>query len=106
MSTCTLPPTSSFTSGDLRGRFEPAGTREAPYLDDPASYSVAVDSGVVAIDLTSLNALMARTLAGDTSNVDHLTISADDKGNLRQKGVIDKGIGIPFSATAGVEATA
>ena len=90
----------------LRGRFEPAGTREAPYLDDPASYSVAIDSGVVAIDLTSLNALMARTLAGDASNVDHLAIDADDKGNLHQKGVIEKGIGIPFSATAGVEATA
>jgi len=89
----------------LRGRFEPAGTHEAPFLDDPTSYVVEIDSGVVAIDLASLNALMARTLAGDASNVDRLTISADDQGNLRQKGVIDKGVGIPFSATAGVEAT-
>jgi len=89
----------------LRGRFEPAGSREAPYLDDQTSYVVAVDSGVVSIDIASLNAVMARALAGETSNVDRLKIAADDAGNLRQQGVVQKGIPIPFSVTAGVEAT-
>lgn len=89
----------------LRGRFEPAGQRTTPFLDDKTSYSVAVDSGVVAIDLASLNALMTRTLADDGSNVDKLKISVDDKGDLKQKGVIDKGLPIPFSVKAGVEAT-
>ena len=89
----------------LRGRFEPAARRDVPYLDDKASYSVRVDSGVVAIDLASLNALMNQTLADDNSNVDKLKVSVDDKGNLRQKGVLDKAVNIPFAVKAGIEAT-
>ena len=90
---------------DLRGTFEPAPRREVPYLDDTKSYTVSVSSGVVAIDLASLNALMTRTLADDNSNVDKLKISVDDKGDLRQKGVIDKAVNIPFNVKAGIEAT-
>ena len=89
----------------LRGRFEPAGRRDVPYLDDKTSYVVNVDSGVVAIDLQSLNALMTRTLAGDRSNVDKLTITTDADGTLRQKGVIDKAVNIPFTVKSGIEAT-
>ena len=89
----------------LRGRFEPSAQRSVPYLDDTQSYAVNVRSGVVAIDLASLNALMANTLAGDNSNVDKLKISLDDEGNLRQKGVIDKAVNIPFNVKAGIEAT-
>src|SRR5687767_1348147 len=82
----------------LRGRFQPAAQRATPYLDDKTSYTVAVDTGVVSIDLTSLNALMSQTLvADDNSNVDKLKISVDQRGNLRQKGVIDKAINIPFN---------
>jgi len=87
----------------LRGRFEAVGRREVPYLDDKTSYAVNIDSGVVAIDMASLNALMTRTFADDGSNVDKLKINVDGEGNLRQKGVIDKTI--PFSVKAGVEAT-
>jgi hypothetical protein len=89
----------------LRGRFEPVGRRDVPYLDDKTSYAVNVDTGIVSIDLPSLNALMTRTLAGDGSNVDKLKITVDDEGNLRQKGVIDRAVNIPFSVKAGVEAT-
>jgi hypothetical protein len=89
----------------LRGRFDPAGRREIPYLDDNTSYALDVDSGVAAIDIASLNALMTRTLADDRSNVDKLRVSVDEKGNLRQQGVIDKAVHIPFTTTAGVEAT-
>ena len=60
---------------------------------------------MVAIDLASLNALMTQTLADDNSNVDKLKISVDDKGDLRQKGVIDKAVNIPFNVKAGIEAT-
>jgi hypothetical protein len=90
---------------DLRGTFEPAPKREVPYLDDVKSYTVSVSSGVVAIDLASLNTLMTLTLADDNSNVDKLKISVDDKGDLRQKGVIDKAVNIPFNVKAGIEAT-
>jgi hypothetical protein len=89
----------------LRGKFEPAARRDAPYLDDKASYTVTVDSGVVAIDLASLNALMRQTLADDNSNVEKLKISIDEKGSLRQRGVIDKVVNVPFNVEAGVEAT-
>ncbi len=89
----------------LRGRFEPLGRRDVPYLDDTTSYAVNVDSGVVAIDLRSLNALMTRTLADDRSNVDKLKITVDEEGNLRQKGVIDKAVDIPFNVKAVIEAT-
>src|ERR1051325_8640755 len=89
----------------LRGRFEPVGRRDVPYLDDKTSYAVNVDTGIVSIDIASLNALMTRTMAGGGSNVDKLKISVDDKGDLKQKGVIDKAVNIPFSVHAGVEAT-
>jgi len=87
----------------LRGRFIPVN-RNIPYLDDKRSYAVAVDSGEVGIDLASLNALMARSLAGSKSNIEHLTVSLEG-GALRQKGVIDSAVNIPFNATAVVSAT-
>ena len=89
----------------LRGRFSAAGGHDTPVLDDHSSYVVDVDSGAVAIDIASLNAVVARTLAGEASNVDNLKIAADDQGNLRQKGVIDKGVPIPFSLTTEISAT-
>ena len=89
----------------LRGRFDASGQRDVPYLDDKTSYALEVDSGVVAIDVASLNALLTRTLAKDRSNVEKLQVGLDGKGNLRQTGVIDKAVNIPFTMTAGIEAT-
>ena len=89
----------------LRGRFVAQGARQAPNLDDPRSYSVTVDTGEVAVDLASLNALMTRTLGHGHSNVRSLQISIDDKGQLRQKGVVKKAISVPFDVRASVSAT-
>jgi hypothetical protein len=89
----------------LRGSFVALGTRQAPYLDDPRSYSVAVDTGEVSVDLASLNAIMARALEQGHSNVRRVQISIDDKGQLRQKGVVKKGISVPFDMTATVSLT-
>jgi hypothetical protein len=89
----------------LRGRFVAAGTRSAPYLDDPGSYTVAVDTGVVAVDLDSLNAIVARALERARSNVRRIEISVDEQGQLRQKGVIKKGISVPFDMRASVGVT-
>jgi hypothetical protein len=85
----------------LRGRFIPQGTRQAPYLDDPRSYSVTVDSGEVAVDLASLNALMTRALVGH-SNVRSIEISIGADGGVRQKGTVRKGILVPFDVKASV----
>ena len=88
----------------LRGRFVAQGTRSAPYLDDPRSYSVTVDNGEVAVDLASLNALMTRALVGH-SNVRGLQVSIDTDGSLRQKGTVSKGIPVPFDVKASVSPT-
>lgn len=87
----------------LSGQFVPA--RSIPYLDDKTSYTVAVDAGEIGVDVSSLNALMTRSLGGDKSNVEKLSVSIDDEGRLRQKGVIDKAIDIPFNAKAEVSVT-
>src|SRR5262245_22700960 len=89
----------------LRGRFVAAGTRPAPYLDDPGSYTVLVDTGEVAVDLPSLNAIVGRALEQAHSNVRRVEISVDDNGQLRQKGVVKKGISVPFDMKASVGVT-
>ena len=88
---------------ELRGRFLPVD-RDVPYLDNKRSYSVYVDSGEIAIDLASLNSLMARSMGGDKSNVEGLKVSLEE-GRLRQRGVIDSAINVPFKATSEVSAT-
>lgn len=87
----------------LRGSFVPV-QRDIPYLDDKKSYSVAVDSGEVAIDLTSLNVLLARAMGDGKSNVDKLRVSIKD-GQLQQKGVIDSAINVPFTAVSNISVT-
>jgi hypothetical protein len=88
----------------LRGQFVPQGSRPAPYLDDPRSYSVTVDHGEVAVDLASLNAMMTRALIGH-SNVRSMEISVDSDGQLRQKGTLKKGVPFPFDVKASVSPT-
>lgn len=89
----------------LRGRFEPTGRADMPYLEDKRSYVVAIDSGEIALEMASLNALMAKTLGQGRSNVEKVRISTDDKSGLRQQGVLKKGIKVPFDVKGAVEAT-
>jgi len=89
----------------LRGRFEPAGRADIPYLEDKLSYVVAIDSGEIALEMASLNALMTKTLGQGRSNVEKLRISTDDKSRLRQQGVLKKGVKVPFDVKGGIEAT-
>jgi len=87
----------------MTGRFEPVG-RPVSYLDDKRTYAVAVESGEIGVDLASLNALMTRSLGGSRSNIDRLRVSIDE-GALRQQGVIDAALNVPFTSTASVSAT-
>jgi hypothetical protein len=89
----------------LRGRFVPLGRGGIPYLDDKHSYLVAIDSGEIAIDMASLNALMNRTLEEADANVEKVRISTDDRQRLRQKGLLDKGIKVPFDMKGAVDVT-
>ena len=108
MSQVNLHVTSEITLGvnHLRGRFEPAGRAEIPYLDDKSTYVVVIDSGEIALDMPSLNAMMAHTLGHDNSNVEKVRISIDEEHRLQQKGTFDKGIKLPFNVKGGIEATA
>ena len=89
----------------LRGRFDPVSRAQMPLLDDKHSYVVAIDSGEIALDMPSLNALMTRTLGQGRSNVEKVRISTDNENRLRQQGVLDKGIKVPFDVKGGIEAT-
>ena len=89
----------------LRGRFVPAGRTEFPYLDDRSSYSIVIDTGEVLVDMGSLNALMRRALQEGDANIEKVRISADDQHQLRQKGLLDKGIKLPFDVKGAVEPT-
>src|SRR5215510_13654640 len=99
-----LTPDISVQIHHLRGRFIAEGARQIPYLDDPTSYSVTIDTGEVAIDLASLNAMMTRTLQGH-SNVSGLKITIDEEGRLRQRGTVKKGIPVPFDVKAQTSVT-
>jgi hypothetical protein len=89
----------------LRGRFEPTGRADKPYLDDKLSYVVAIDSGEIALEMASLNALMTRNLGQGRSNVQEVRVSTDNEHRLRQQGVLSKGIKVPFDVKGGVDAT-
>ena len=90
----------------LRGRFVPTGSSRAPHLDDTSSYHVVVQTGQVAMDLASLNAVITRTLGDGRSNVRKLRVDVDKDGTLRQQGKIDKAIDLPFSAKSDLDVTA
>jgi hypothetical protein len=89
----------------LRGRFIGVGKSGIPFLDDKKSYLVAIDGAEIAMDMPSLNALLNQHVLGHgRSNIEKVDVSVKD-GLLKQKGVLDKGIDIPFNVKGAVEAT-
>jgi len=91
----------------LDGRFIGVKGSGIPYLDDAASYAVAIDSAAIVMDMGSLNALLNEHVLGHgRSNVEGLHVGTDAEGHLVQTGEIEKGIDIPFKTKGAVEATA
>ena len=89
----------------LRGRFIGTGKSGIPFLDDKKSYLVAIDGAEIAMDMASLNVLLNEHVLGHgRSNIEKVDVSVKD-GLLRQKGVLDKGIDLPFNVKGAVEAT-
>ncbi len=88
----------------LQGRFVAVG-RSSPFLDNKQSYTVDVDAGEIALDVDSLNRVMARSM-GAKSNLRKLRVWFNEDGTLGQSGVIDSKVNVPFSAKAVVSATA
>jgi hypothetical protein len=89
----------------LRGRFLPTRPDGVANLDDSDSYVVEIDAGETAMDEPSLNALMNEHVFGHGRKpIRDLEIRVED-GVLKQKGVLDKAIDLPFSVKGSVEPT-
>ena len=88
----------------LQGHFVAVG-RSSPFLDNKRWYTVDVDAGEIALDLDSLNHLMARSLGGDKSNLRKVRVWFNPDGTLGQSGVIDSKVNVPFRSKAVVSAT-
>ena len=89
----------------LRGRFLPVRAGEIPFFDDPNSYIVDVESGEVAMSEASLNALVnGHAFGHGKPPIRNLQLKLED-GLLRQQGVLDKKIDLPFKTKGAVEPT-
>jgi hypothetical protein len=88
----------------LRGALLPTRD-EPPWFDDPKSFSLAIDTGVVTISAASLSALLNDYVFNyDGSPLDNLTVTVD-KGQLKQEGTLRKGIPLPFTIRAELSTT-
>src|SRR5262245_3086873 len=89
----------------LRGRFWPTRKASPPFLDDNNSYSMQIDGGRMSMGMGSLNALLnQRVLGKERSNVKKVEASVDE-GQIKQKGVVHKGIDLPSKTKSEMSAT-
>jgi hypothetical protein len=88
----------------LRGALLPT-REEPPWFDDPKSFELAIDTGVVTISTASLSALLNDyTFNYDGSPLENLTVTVD-KGQLKQTGTLHKGVPLPFTIRAELSTT-
>jgi hypothetical protein len=88
----------------LRGALLPTRD-EPPWFDDPESFALAIDSGVVTISTASLTALLNDYVFNyDGTPLENLTVTVD-KGQLKQTGTLHKGIDMPFTIRAQLSTT-
>ena len=89
----------------LRGALEPTTRGAPPWFDDPKSFSLAIDSGEVAIDPLSLSTLLNRYVFNyDGSPISGIKVTVE-KGQLKQTGTLHKGVSLPFTIRAELSAT-
>jgi hypothetical protein len=88
----------------LRGALLP--TRDdPPWFDDPESFSLAIDTGVVTISAASLSALLNDYVFNyDGTPLENLTVTVD-KGQLKQTGTLHKVVDLPFTIRATLATT-
>jgi hypothetical protein len=88
----------------LRGRLASLKPGAVPSFDAPSSYDLDVDSAEVAMTAESLQRLMNTYVFGaSNAPLKDIEIRFED-GKLLQKGVMRKGVSIPFSVEAEVSA--
>jgi hypothetical protein len=75
-----------------------------PVFDDQHSFVMEIDDGEMAMDASSLSALVNRAFEYKGAALSNLRVSLED-GRLMQRGTLKKGISVPFSIAASVAAT-
>lgn len=90
----------------LEGELRPAADSMPVIFDDPGTFSLAIDSGVVALSMTSLERLMNDwVFAYDDAPLKDLEFEVKD-GKLSLHGKLDKLINVPFDIDASPSMTA
>jgi len=90
----------------LRGVMISRKPGASPVFDDQRSYTLHVQSAEIGMSMVSLQALMNRHIfAYKGAPLEGLTVRAEGQ-RIKMKGTLHKGIGVPFSTTASVSATA
>jgi len=90
--------------GHLRGALLPT-TDAPPWFDDPESFTLAIDTGTVAITPASLSALLNEYVFNyDGTPLKRLNVTIE-RGQLKQTGTLHKVIDLPFTIRASLSAT-
>jgi len=80
----------------LKGRFLSTRKGQPPTFDDKLSYIVAIDSGEVGVSMASMTYAMNTYVFGEPdAPLKNLQLSSEGS-QIRQKGTLHKGVGIPF----------
>jgi hypothetical protein len=91
--------------GHLRGVLKPTHPNEPPWFDDPASFVLAIDTADIGITPVSLSALLNNYVFNYKGTpLKHLEVSIDE-GELKQKGILHKGVDLPFTIRAQLTTT-
>jgi len=100
-----LDPTLILHVRHLTGKFVPTKKDQPPTFDDNLSYILAVESGEVALSMASMSHAMNTYVFGEPdAPLKNVELSAEGS-QIRQKGTLKKGIGIPFEMVGTISAT-
>jgi hypothetical protein len=90
----------------LRGEMVPTIASEPASFDDKNSFVTRIVSAEIAISTQSMSDLLNRyAFAYPDAPLKNLVLTAE-KGRIRQKGTIHKGVDLPFEATGSLDTTA
>jgi hypothetical protein len=89
----------------LRGEMVPTSASEPASFDDKNSFVTRIVSAEIAISTQSMSDLLNRyAFAYPDAPLKNLVLTAE-KGRIRQKGTIHKGVDLPFEATGSLDTT-
>jgi hypothetical protein len=89
----------------MTGRFLSTKRGQPPTFDDNRSYIVAVDSGEIGVSMASMTHAMNTYVFGEPdAPIKNLRLSSEGS-QIRQKGTLKKGAGLPFEMVGAISAT-